>query len=236
MARAQIGQSEYSLGGIAIFADLAPDALKAAQQRCSWQHYQSGESIIDYLDTSDDVFFIVEGQVRITIYSLAGKAVTFRDLARGDLFGEYAAIDGGPRSASVEARTECLIASMSAASFRDLLMCEPVAALAMIQQLVSNIRTLTNRVYEFSTLAVNNRIHAELLRLANLTRKDRNTARITPSPTHFEIASRVSTHREAVTRELSRLVRIGIVERQGDTLLVKDIDRLVALVHDATGE
>ena len=236
MARSQVRQGEYSLSGVAIFAGLSADALEAVQRSCSWRHYQPGESIIDYLDASDDVFFIVGGQVRITIYSLAGKAVTFRDLGRGDLFGEYAAIDSGPRSASVEARTECLIASIPAARFRDLLQRESTAALAMLRQLVRNIRTLTNRVYEFSTLAVNNRIQAELLRLASLAQNEHNAARIAPAPTHLEIASRVSTHREAVTRELNRLAQIGIVERQGDTLLVRDINRLEAMVHDATGE
>lgn len=236
MARSQVRQSEYSLSGVAIFAGLSADALEAAQRLCSWRHYRPGESIIDYLDASDDVFFIIEGQVHITIYSLAGKAVTFRDLARGDLFGEYAAIDGGPRCASVEARTECFIASMPAARFRDLLDRESTVSLAVLQQLVRNIRTLTNRVYEFSTLAVNNRIQAELLRLASLAQKKDNAARIAPAPTHLEIASRVSTHREAVTRELNRLVRIGIIERQGDALLVRDINRLVTLVHHAIGE
>ena len=61
-------------------------------------------------------------------------------------------------------------------------------------------------------------------------------ARIVPAPTHVEIASRVSTHREAVTREFNRLSRIGIIERRGGTLLVKDVDRLAEMVHDATGE
>lgn len=72
---------------------------------------------------------------------------------------------------------------------------------------------LTTRVYDFSTLAVKNRIQAELLRLANLVPKDGKSARIFPAPTHGEIASRVSTHREAVTRELNRLCRIGVAER-----------------------
>jgi hypothetical protein len=50
------------------------------------------------------------------------------------------------------------------------------------------------------------------------------------------MASRISTHREAVTRELNRLSRIGIIERRGTNLVIKDIDRLIAMVHEATGE
>ena len=125
---------------------------------------------------------------------------------------------------------------MPASTFRELLETEPGLANALLPRLTKTIWALTTRVYEFSTLAVNNRIHAELLRLASLGSKDGKAARIVPAPTHVEIASRVSTHREAVTRELNRLSRIGIIERRGGTLLVTDVDRLAEMVHDATGE
>ena len=63
-----------------------------------------------------------------------------------------------------------------------------------------------------------------------------NGAHIVPAPTHVEIASRVSTRREAVTHELNRLSRIGLVTRSGDALLVTDIERLAQMVQEATGE
>ena len=63
------------------------------------------------------MFFLVSGEARVIVYSLAGKVVSFHDLASGDMFGELPAIDGRPRSASVEARTSCLVASMRSARF-----------------------------------------------------------------------------------------------------------------------
>jgi hypothetical protein len=39
-----------------------------------------------------------------------------------------------------------------------------------------------------------------------------------------------------VTRELNRLSRLGVIEQQGRTLIVTDIDRLAAMVHEVTGE
>ena len=236
MTERQAVQAPNSLKKIAVFAGLAPASVEKIERRCAWKRYASGEPILSYLDATDDVFFIALGEVRVTIYSTAGKAVSFRELGSGEIFGEFPAIDGGPRSASVEARTNCLIASMQGASFRELLDTEPGLAQALLPRLTKTIRALTTRVYEFSTLAVNNRIQAELLRLASLGPKEGKAARIVPAPTHVEIASRVSTHREAVTRELNRLSRIGIIERRGGTLLVKDLDRLAEMVRDASGE
>jgi CRP-like cAMP-binding protein len=236
MARPQAEQSRNSLKEIAIFTALSPDSIERIARCCAWKRYAPGEPILSYLDKSDDVFFVALGEVRVTIYSTVGKAVSFREMSTGEMFGEFPAIDGGPRSAGVEARTNCLIASMPGSTFRELLETERGLANAILPRLTKTIRALTTRVYEFSTLAVNNRIQAELLRLTSLGRKDGNSARIVPAPTHVEIASRVSTHREAVTRELNRLSRIGIIERRGGTLLVKDIERLAGMVHDATGE
>ncbi len=236
MAEFNATQDRRSLKGIAIFAGLEPAALEEIQRGCSWRRYEPGELIVDYLDASDDVFLIAAGEACVTIYSYSGRVVSFGELHPGEAFGEYAAIDHRPRSASVEARTMCLVASMPGAAFRTLLQTTPTVTLAVLEQLVKRIRTVTNRVYEFSTLHVSNRIQAELLRLASMALREGKGARIVPPPTHVEIANRVSTHREAVTRELSHLSRIGIIERRDDALLVKDIDRLTKIVHEATGE
>jgi CRP-like cAMP-binding protein len=192
--------------------------------------------IIDHLDSSDDVFFLLTGDARVTIRSADGKAVSFRELGPGGMFGEYAAIDGRPRSANVEARTPCLVVSMPGTAFRELAVTEPKVAKILLEHFVREIRELTTRVYEFSTLAVRYRIQAELLRLARLSAPEGKMARIVPAPTHAEIASRTSTHREAVTRELNRLAKMGLLQQRSRELWITDVDRLAALVHDAAGD
>jgi CRP/FNR family cyclic AMP-dependent transcriptional regulator len=236
MERSRTAEVRRTLTGVGIFAGLPPGTLETINGYCAWRSYESGDVIVDYLAPSDDVFFVTSGEVCVTIHSAAGKAVSFRNLGPGTIFGEYAAIDGDCRSASVEARSRCLIASMPAKTFRKLLETESAVAQALIRDLVRNVRTLTKRVYEFSTLAVNNRIQAELLRLASLAPRKGNSAILDPPPTHAEIASRVSTHREAVSRELNRLSRIGIVERQNGKLIIWDVARLAAMLHEMTGE
>ena len=65
-----------------------------------------------------------------------------------------------------------------------------------------------------------------------MTKDDRSVV-ITPVPTHSDIASRVSTHREAVTRELNDLVRIGLLELpQGNDLVIRDMAELERLVAE----
>jgi CRP-like cAMP-binding protein len=109
----------------------------------------------------------------------------------------------------------------------------PQVAAAVMRHLVGLVRALSGRVFEFSTLAVKNRIHAELLRLAReVSRLNSATVLLSPAPTHAEIASRISTHREAVTRELNEMVRAGLIERRSGGLIICDIERLARLVED----
>lgn len=236
MPGSQVKQPQYSLESVAIFRDLPPQALERVKRLCRSRSFAPREAIIDHLDTSNDVFFLLTGNARVTIRSADGKAVSFRELGPGGMFGEYAAIDGRPRSATVEALTPCLVVSMRGTAFRELAVTEPKVAKILLEHFVREIRELTTRVYEFSTLAVRNRVQAELLRLARLTAPEGKTARIVPAPTHAEIASRTSTHREAVTRELNHLAKKGLLEQRSRELWITDLDRLAALVHDAAGD
>lgn len=236
MAGSRLTQAQYALESVALFRGLPSETLERVKRRCSCRQYGPHESIVGHLDKSDDVFFLLAGTAQVTIRSIDGKVVTFRELGPGSMFGEYAAIDGRPRSASVDARTACTIASISSGIFRELLEAEPKLAKKLLEHFVSEIRELTTRVYEFSTLAVRYRIQSELLRLATLSEFHGRTVSISPAPTHAEIASRTSTHREAVTRELNRLAKIGIIEQRSRVLWIKDFDRLNELVRDVSGD
>jgi CRP-like cAMP-binding protein len=168
MTQSHVMQPQYSLEGVALLKDLPPESLQHIQQSCSWRRYEPGEPIVEYLDRSNDVYFLISGEARALVYSLAGKVVSFRDLAPGDTFGEYPAIDGHPRSASVEARSSCLVASMPAAAFLELLQAEPTVARALDKQLVATIRRLSTRVYEFSAAIMaitGRRIYGEMQRI-----------------------------------------------------------------------
>jgi CRP/FNR family transcriptional regulator, cyclic AMP receptor protein len=224
--------SSLGLRNIELLDGLAPEKLDALARQCVWRNYEAGKRIISRNAADRDVYLLVSGRVRITTYSQGGRQVTFRDIAAGELFGEVAALDDKPRTADVIALEAALIASMAPAAFRKLLADEPRLGERMLARLASLVRALSERVIDLSTLGVQNRIHAEILRLARESGVARNSARIEPGPKHADIASQVSTYREQVTRELSALVKAGIVGKDGNALVVRDIARLQKMVED----
>lgn len=217
---------------IELLEGLAPEKLDAIARQCVWRNYDAGQRIISRNASDRDVYLLVSGKVRITTYSEGGRQVTFRDIGTGDLFGEVAALDDKPRSADVIALEPALIASMRPANFRDLLGNEPQLAQRVLRRLAGLVRGLSVRVIDLSTLGVQNRIHAELLRLAREAGVSRNSARIDPAPKHADIASQVSTYREQVTRELSALAKLGVLGKEGTALVVLDMKRLEKMVEE----
>lgn len=191
-----------------------------------------GEIVISHLDQDRDVFFVLEGRVRATLYSKGGREVDYRDIGPGDLFGEMAAIDGAPRSATVEALEPARLGRLPEAAFRALVASHPQLSWVLLQHLSAQVRRLTERVFEFSTLLVRDRLIRELLRLAQAAGVQDGRAEIRPAPTHFELASRISAHREAVSREMSALAKAGLLEKRGGALIVRDLERLWGLVGD----
>jgi CRP/FNR family transcriptional regulator, cyclic AMP receptor protein len=224
--------SSLGLRGIALLEGVSAERLEALARVCAWRNYRAGQRIISRAAADRDVHLIVSGRVRVTTYSAAGRQVTFRDIAAGEVFGEVAAIDDMPRSADVVALESALTASMPPAAFRKLLREEPAVAERVLRRLASLVRRMSERVIDLSTLGVHNRIHAELLRLARESGVKQNIARIDPAPKHADMASQVSTYREQVTRELSALAKAGIVGKDGRALLIRDVKRLETLVEE----
>ena len=225
-----------SLAGFELLRGLSADTLAALSRRCLWRRYQPHQIILGYLDDSRDVFFVVRGQVRVTFFSASGREVSFRDLPAGEMFGELSAIDGLPRSCTVVALTETSVAVMPASLFCDLLREHESVNAYILRRLTRLVRALSERVVGFSTLTVEKRIQVELLRLARETAPGQKCAVIFPAPTHAELASRLSTHREAVTRGLGELGRAGIIEKRRGGLVIRNVEGLAAMVDEVLSE
>lgn len=224
--------SSLGLRSIELLEGLPVATLDALARQCAWRNYPADRQIISRDANDRDVYLVVSGRVRVTTYSVGGRQVTFRDHVAGEFFGDVAAIDGMPRSADVVALDNTLLASMPPAVFWRLLSDEPTVAERVLKRLAGLVRRLSERVIDLSTLGVQNRIHAELLRLAREAGVTRNTARIDPAPKHADIAGQVSTYREQVTRELSALVKAGVLERSRRALIVRDVARLDRMVEE----
>jgi CRP/FNR family cyclic AMP-dependent transcriptional regulator len=211
---------------ISLFEDLTDSELERVAGACHTRRYNKHAQIAAEGDHSTDVFFILEGSVRVNSISRRGREVIFSELGIGDVFGEFAAVDHQPRSATLVALSDCLLARMTAERFFELLRENSSVAIHLIQLLVAMIRRTSERMFEMSALGLSERLRRELLRLAGEGTRSGNSVVIHPAPTHQDLAALIGSQRETVTKELHRLEHAQIVEVKRGEIRILDVRAL----------
>ena len=219
-----------TLTGIELLASLPPEKLRDVERRCRWRRYRAKEQIFDRESSGAEVYFIVQGKVQILNYSPSGKEIAFAEIDQGNFFGELAALDGNSRSATAVSGVDSVLASLSPHAFKELLIGHPEITIIVLLRLANVIRTADTRIMDLSTMSAINRVHNEILRMADPQGADTNKALIRPIPTHSDIASRASTTRETVSRVISHLTPIRILKKVADGLEIQDVERLNDIV------
>jgi adenylate cyclase len=219
-----------------LFKGLDSYTLREIAAQCKWTRCKRNQVVIHREGTDRDVYFVIAGQVRVTADAGRGRRIIFRELGPGEVFGEHPAIDGRARFADAVALRESLVASMSPEAFRAILANQASVRERLLRRLTGSVRELAGRLLELGAQPVPRRTWIELLRLARLAGIEDNRALLDPAPTHNDIASRVGTSREQVTRELSRLVREGLLQRAGRSLVLLDVAALERLAGDVRPE
>lgn len=222
------------LAAVKAFEELPACAREEIAARCELREYAAQETVVAHLETTTTVFFLITGAVRATLYTGQGREISYQDLGPGDMFGELAALDQLPRATAVVTRENSVLLSLPGADFMALLDQYPQIALATMHKLANMVRFLCDRVYHFGALDVGSRVRLELSRLAStegVPSADGNGAiEIRAMPKHQDIASRLATHREAVSRELGALEKSGLIRRGRGSLTILDLARLQASI------
>jgi CRP/FNR family cyclic AMP-dependent transcriptional regulator len=205
--------SDSGLARLAFLADADPAALSAAAALARWLAVGPGELVLDFGDTTDDVFLVAEGAVRVVVRTPLGQEVILGDLGPGDVFGEMAAIDGAPRSANVTALHPSRLCRMPAAAFLEVALRSPGVGLRVMRVLTGRLRLLDQRLFEQVVLPVRYRLASELLRLSR-PREGRGAAGrvVSPPPPQHVLAARIGARRETISLALAELAREGLLE------------------------
>jgi CRP/FNR family transcriptional regulator, cyclic AMP receptor protein len=221
-----------TLEKIAILRSLDAKEIAVLDRRCLWRHARAKEWLLEQGEVGTDIFFLTSGAVRVLITPSPDREVILADINAGNYFGEMAAIDGQPRSAGILAITDATIACMPAPIFREVLRTHPDVSEHMLKHLVARIRTLDQRINEFSSMNVKNRIYAELLRRSRADPTQSHQAVISPPPVHADIAACVSTRREMVARELKSLERQGLLTKRRGAFVITDVPSLMQRLQE----
>lgn len=216
----------HDMSDIPLFDGMQEDLSKKFAKLCNWREFGENELVIDIDEDSNDVRFVVSGSVRVIVRIAVGKEVILGEMGAGAFFGEISAIDGSPRSANVTTLTKARICTMPAKVFLEIIHTVPIVSTRVLQMFAGRVRQLNTRLAEHSFLQAKHRLYSELLRLSKPRAANPEHRIVSPPPTQKQLAERIGSRREVVSRELNALQRAGIVEKARGGIVIANVSAL----------
>ncbi len=211
---------------VPLFAQLDEDLLAGLATRMRRRTFRRG-TIVFHKDQEGDALYIVEsGHVRIFLPSEGGEELTVDMAGPGEVFGELAVLDGGPRSASAEAVEPTVMFTLTRHDFRHEVARTPQLATAVIELLSRRLRRVTEYAESLAFLDLRGRLARVLLEMAERSGAVADGVEIDFPLTQTELATMIGATRERVNRALAAFRSQAIVEIHGKKLVLRDTQRL----------
>ncbi len=205
------------------------DADQASQLRERGVHrrFAKGQALFHQGETSDRVVVIVSGRVKVSTIAGDGKEIVLAFRGPGDLLGELSAIDREPRSATVEAIEPVEALAIAATDFRSFLLANPDLALLLLQMLSRRLRDADRKRVEYGAYDTVGRVSARLVELAERYGEPAARGlRIGLPLSQEELAGWTGASREAVSKALQTLRKVGWVVTERRRITVLDLEAL----------
>jgi len=207
------------LENVSLFSELPQSDLEAISKLATTRTFPRNTIIISEGDTSDSLYAVLSGKVKIYLSDDEGKEIIINIQGAGEYFGELALLDDSPRSASVMTIEECKLAIISKSAFDECLEANPQIALRVIRGLSGRLRDLTENVKSLALMDVYGRVARTLLDLAE---EDNGEQIIRQRLTQRDIANMVGASREMVSRILKDLSVGGYITIRNKTITIHD--------------
>lgn len=225
-----------------LIARLAPDsllrAIEPAQlsgllQNARRRELRPGERIIAQGDEEGDFAVVVlSGGLKISMVSASGREIILNYCGPGELVGEIAMLDSGPRTATVSAAVASHVLLLPSRTFLAAATANPASAAGVMRELAKRVRQLNLVIESDRTFSMAPRLARALVRLIDPARSD---GRLRYDPSQSDLGAFAGLARENVSRLLSEWEAQGIVARSGRALLVRDTEYLQTLAEFGDG-
>jgi CRP/FNR family transcriptional regulator len=197
------------------FDELPEPLLREVAAHMQLREYERGEMLFWEGDPCNGLHIIEKGSVRLYRLSSQGREYIVRVLQDGDTCNEVPAFDGGTNPVNVEALEATRAWVIEAPTLLQLVQSHPQFAQKVLVNFAQNLRMLVRTVSELAFYQVTNR-------LARLIDETEDLAHGSPPLTHEQLAARLGTVREVVSRSLKELERSGAIRIEERRIRVVD--------------
>jgi CRP/FNR family cyclic AMP-dependent transcriptional regulator len=201
---------------VPLFAGLSPEELETIERHAVTKRYRKNTVIIEKGDEANSLYLILEGRVKVYVADEEGKEIVLNEQGPGDHIGELALLGDTLRTASVITLEDSVFLVLTKRSFRQCLDDHPGIALNLLGYLSHRVGQLTEEVSDLALLDVYGRVAKTLIESAT----EQDGRLVTSRLTHQEIADRVGSSREMVSKILKDLRTGGYVTVEGKQYVI----------------
>jgi CRP/FNR family transcriptional regulator/CRP/FNR family cyclic AMP-dependent transcriptional regulator len=207
---------------VPIFTELGDPDLEKLTGLATRKRYPKDGVVFFENEAGDSLFMIADGRVKVTILGDDGREIILSVLGPGEFFGEMSLLDNEPRSATTIAAEDAELLCLSRPDFEGVLRENPSIMATLIKVLSGRLRHANHQISTLALLDVYGRVARVLVELARDEGKRLKDGRIAfHRPTHQEMANRIGTTRETVTRMLKDLQRQNLIRVSGKEIVLE---------------
>ncbi len=217
------------LGRHFLLKHMAADDLDRLADLARTRSYATDQSIFLKGDPGTSLMAVQSGRVRICSQAADGREIVHNIMVPGDIFGEIALLDGGPRTASAVADQPTTLFIINRSDFFAYLSRTPSASTRLIEILCHRLRWISENLEDLIFCDLRRRLAKRLLRLADTGGHPGHGATTTTvRVTQHMLAGMMGNTRQAVNRTLRALEADGLIQRRRGAIAILDRPRLEA--------
>ena len=216
-----------TLRRVPLFAELSDQQLGAVAERATPRRYERDSTVFSEGDPCHELLIVEQGSVKLLKSSANGRQQLMGIERTGNTLAEVPVFDGGRYTVTALVIQPTVLLRLDAEHFRRVCLQQPEVAVKVIKALGHRLRHLERLVEELSFSTVRGRLIVHLLRLAEeYGKRDGTSVDFELKENNEELAARVGTVRELISRNLGRLHGDGLIEMRRRIVRIPDVQRL----------
>jgi CRP/FNR family transcriptional regulator len=222
-----------TLRRVPLFTELSNQELGAITERVTRRRYEQGSIVFSEGDACRELLIVEEGSVKLFKSAANGREQLMGIERTGNTLAEVPVFDNGRYTVTALAIEPCVLLRLDAEHFRKVCVQQPEVAVKVIKVLGHRLRHLDGLVEELSFSTVRGRLIAHLLRLAEESGKRNGiSVELELKENNEELATRLGTVRELISRNLGRLHGDGLIEMRRRAVRIPDMQKLESEINN----
>lgn len=212
-----------------LFQGLSATALADLAKRTNERRLAQGQTLFAAHQPADGMYIVSSGAVRAFRVNINGREQTIHVERAGGMLAEVVVFDEGPYPSNAVAEEDSTVLFLARNDVREFMLRHPETALTALNIMARKLRGVAALAEQLALMDVHQRLAALLLQEARQSsRRLEDGVSFSLPLSHAQLAARLGTVREVVTRTLQKLVHQGIIEIHGHRIVVRDMEALRA--------